>query len=239
LFASAVDYNRGLAVWIFSGAVNTDADYEGFFRSLEQMLAETSQLSVRIGVIVADPGRPVPSPQWRRRLAEASATIPPDTLIVMVSRSVAVRGAVTAIHWLNPPQYQFAVHDTFAHALAFIEEKREKRIPTLQELHARARVALQGLSTDLLPPRRSIPPPPASGEGLPPARRSIRAAPLGEPFVRPSFHPACPRQLALTGLRSLRPTVVRPLTADAQAAHRGQRPAPHPALRRCTFGGCA
>lgn len=190
MFASAVDYNRGLAVWIFSGAVNTDADYEGFVRSLEQMLAETSQLPARIGVIVADPGRPVPSPQWRRRLAEASAKIPPETLIVMVSRSVAVRGAVTAIHWLNPPGYQFAVHDTFAHAVAFIEEKRDKRIPTLQELHARARAALQGLSTDLPPLRRSIPPPPASGEGLPPVRRSIAPPPSGSSSPPRSTAPA-------------------------------------------------
>lgn len=125
----------GNAVWLFSGLVNTDADYAAYVDAVRGTLQRcVGRTDLPASILVVDAGNPVPNAAWRKRIAEASAMAPCRMLFAVVSSSVLVRGAITAVNWIRPPPYEASVHDEVESAVRWIEEKRGKRTTIFRAL---------------------------------------------------------------------------------------------------------
>lgn len=140
MFSSAFDAVSGNALWLFSGSTNTDADYQAYVDSIHQTLQACGpRQDLPAAILLVDAGNPVPNAAWRKRIADASAAVPCPMLFAVVSDSILVRGAITAVNWIRPPPYEIAVHEKLDGAVRWIEEKRGKKTTMFQRLHDEAR----------------------------------------------------------------------------------------------------
>lgn len=126
-------------MWLMHGDHNSDADYEAYIETIQQMHREAAGHRMAAAIMVIDPGNPVPDACWRRRIAEASADIPASALFALVSPSRVVQSVVTAVNWMRPPNYTHSVHTTFAQARSWVEDERGESLPELLTLLAEAR----------------------------------------------------------------------------------------------------
>ena len=140
MFSEASDVRLGLAVWLFSGSRNSDADYEGYVASIARLDAATlaTDLKHPAGVLVVDDGNPIPNSHWRKRIADVSTTMHGRPLFALVSTSTLVRGVATAINWIRPPPYEASALATFDEAVAWIAQ-RHAHATRLYALLAEAR----------------------------------------------------------------------------------------------------
>jgi hypothetical protein len=97
---------------------------------------------------VIDPGSSDPPATWRREIAEAGVEIREGTRIAVVSTSVVVRGAVTAIAWMRKPSYTLTMVATLDEAVALAEQSSPGRgalaRTLMEDLLARARAEAGG-----------------------------------------------------------------------------------------------
>jgi len=116
------DVARAAAVWLFTGASNSDDDFQRYVDSVVQLDRMARGREAPAGILVADPGNPPPDARWRRRIAEASRDIEPNAIFAVVSGSAFVRGVVTAINWIRPPTYHVSTFARFDDAAAWVRE---------------------------------------------------------------------------------------------------------------------
>ena len=138
-----------------------------YVQAIEELRTQGTRFFAPAGILVIDPGNPAPNAAWRRRIADASAALPDTSLFALVTRAVSARGALTAIHWMRPPRYEFTTHETFASAVRWVELKRGAEQPILLRLLVRARAGID------LP--GATPPPPSVHRTTPPSS-SVAAA---------------------------------------------------------------
>jgi hypothetical protein len=140
----AWDLPEALCVWVFSGPVNSDADFERYLASIKRLDESCKGREFPAGILVSDAGNPPPNAAWRRRIAEETRRFTSRPLFALVSTSVIVRGVVTAINWIRPPSYDFASFDTFDAAVAWVESRRGRKVAIASKLLAEARTSLDG-----------------------------------------------------------------------------------------------
>ena len=75
MFRLAFDRVNLIAVGVFSGVDNTDADFQAYIDSFDRLdaIAFTAPQERAAYVLIVDPGNPHPNAMWRKRIADASA----------------------------------------------------------------------------------------------------------------------------------------------------------------------
>lgn len=139
MFTSAFDLAHGAAVWLFTGSHNSDEDFERYLTTIRRMADRVEGRDAPAAIQVVDGGNPPPGAKWRKRIAEETENLGAGALFALVSPSPLVRGVVTAINWFRTPPYEVRTFSQFADAVAWIEERRGRRIPAFQQLLAEAR----------------------------------------------------------------------------------------------------
>ncbi len=126
MFRLAFDRSSVIAVGVFSGRENTDADYQAYIKSFEQLdsIAFHQQKERAVYAVIVDPENPRPSATWRKQVAEASANIRSNPLVSLITRSAAIRSVVTAINWFRPPTYSIKCHESLEASAAWIQAQR-------------------------------------------------------------------------------------------------------------------
>lgn len=135
MFSVSHDDAASLVVHYLSGPTNTDADYAAYCSTIERLNADATGEFLHIGILTIAPENPMPNASWRKRIADASSDIDPNTLFILVSERPAVRGILTAINWVRPPTYQWCVVKTFEGALDVVREHRPEAVARVKELH--------------------------------------------------------------------------------------------------------
>lgn len=127
MFAHEFDLELRAVVFLFSGKHNSDEDYAAYLDAIAELDRRAAGLEV-IAIQVIDPGNAVPSAAWRKRIADSTAHMKSRPYYIMVTTSAIVRGVMTAINWLRPPPYEFAVASTFDEALLLVNRRRDTPI---------------------------------------------------------------------------------------------------------------
>lgn len=152
MFRLAFDRPTVVAVGIFSGSENSDADFQAYvdsFASLDEV-AKQQREARGVYVLVVDPENPQPDARWRKRIAYASADIGSNPLASVVTGSALIRGVVTAINWIRPPPFDIRCHENLEAAAAWVRSKRgDDILGILRRLEREAR----GTGTSVPPPR--------------------------------------------------------------------------------------
>ena len=142
MFTEDLDEEQGLAIWLLSGSVDTDADYEELIAAFERADAAVLAPGIERPAVlqIVDDGNPVPNSFWRRRIAQATAhPHGRDAMFALVTSSLLVRGVVSAINWLRPPRYHIGLHASVDDAVAWVERARPGCAARLRSLYAEAR----------------------------------------------------------------------------------------------------
>lgn len=139
MLASRMDGERGLAVCLFAGRTNTDADYEAYLAIIRDYDRKGQFLQRPVFIQVVDPGNPPPGSAWRKRIAEAGAQVRSNPLYCIVSESPIVRGAVWVIRKIVRQPYEVHIEKHFADAVAWAEAERGEPLPELPMLLAACR----------------------------------------------------------------------------------------------------
>jgi hypothetical protein len=125
----AHDLEAGAALWLFAGPRNDDVDFQLYLDTIVALDAKRAGLD-EAGMVVAEPGNPPPSSMWRKRIADATATLrAKKAAFALVSASPIVRGVVTAINWLRPPPYAAGTFAKFGDASAWLEKELARPLP--------------------------------------------------------------------------------------------------------------
>jgi hypothetical protein len=121
----------------------TDHDYERIVESTTRLFADTPANGLACFVLIIDPQQPPPSALWRKRIAQSRVTRKPFRFAIITS-SLAERGTLTAIQWLQQPtpEQKVASLATFPEAVAWLEAEGGPR-PILHTLYARVREQVQ------------------------------------------------------------------------------------------------
>jgi hypothetical protein len=125
MFSFAVDRAHGNCIWLFSGETNSDDDFARYIETFALVDSVALQHELPAGILVVDRENPMPNALWRKRIAEASGSLKSRPLLAFASESPLVRGVLTAINWLRPPPFEFAVTSTFDDAVHWVEQKRQ------------------------------------------------------------------------------------------------------------------
>ncbi len=128
MFAHAFDPDKALGVFLFSGATNSEADFEAYLAAVVALDERAMHLDRPVLVQVVDPENAIPDAKWRRRIAEATTTIRSKPFYVMVTESTAARGVLTALNWLRPPPFEFEVVSTIERAARMVEQKTGREL---------------------------------------------------------------------------------------------------------------
>lgn len=140
MYGSRIDPQRGLLVGLFSGSNNDDEDYRRYVTSILDADRQTRPETAKLAVLMVDRANPPPNAQWRRRIAEATASIRTEgALFVLCAESPVIRGVLTAINWIRPPKYEVRIVGTLDALLVVVRE----RGPSMAEHVERALGALR------------------------------------------------------------------------------------------------
>jgi hypothetical protein len=139
MFTSAFDPAHGAVLWLFSGGENTDEDFERYLESVRRLAQRVEGRDAPAAIQIVDGDNPPPSAKWRKRIAEETADMGEGALFALVSPSPLVRGVVTAINWFRQPSYEVRTFSSFGDAVAWIEQRRGRRISAFETLLAEAR----------------------------------------------------------------------------------------------------
>jgi hypothetical protein len=147
MFRLAVDRSALVALGIFSGPQNSDADFQSYIDSFEGLDAVAARVRGPRGcfVLIVDPENPRPNALWRRRIADASSHLRSRPLVSVVTRSPLIRGVAIAINWLRPLPIELQSHESLALAAAWIASHRTDDIHgILTRLEREARAGMAG-----------------------------------------------------------------------------------------------
>jgi hypothetical protein len=125
VYRSVLDRDAALLIGRFSGASNTDDDFERYLASIREADQGGMLKPGGIAVLLVDRGNPRPSAPWRKRIADETAHIrAPQALFVLCTSDALIRGVVVAINWLRPPGYEARVVATPPDVIALIRARR-------------------------------------------------------------------------------------------------------------------
>ncbi len=126
MFRLSFDRQNLIAVGVFSGGENTDADFQAYIDSFAQLdtIAFTNRHERAVYALIVDPDNPRPDAMWRKRIADGSANIRSNPLVSLITKSAAIRSVVTAVNWFRPPTYSIKCHDSIEAAAAWIGAQR-------------------------------------------------------------------------------------------------------------------
>ncbi len=153
MYTRAYDPSLGLLFGLWSGATNTDDDFDRAAADVAMLDREgEARPDGVVHIAESDPDNPVPSSSQRKRLADAAEGVTHSKVyyFCMVTRSAAVRGVITLLGWFAPrrgPQLN-GCRATFEEALAWVEKYRPGLSDRLRELRleARATAAYGGIA---------------------------------------------------------------------------------------------
>ena len=145
MFTVSEDRSAALVVHYFSDATNSDADYEAYCKSIAQLNTEAPFDLLRLGILAFDSSNPMPNAMWRKRIAEASANIHPNTMFILVSERQVVRGIMTAMNWVRPPTFQWSIVENLDKALDEVAGLRPDAVSSLRRLHEDCRRQAQSI----------------------------------------------------------------------------------------------
>jgi hypothetical protein len=101
-----------------------------------------------LSIVEIEPGAPRPDPNIRRRMGEHKQRLrAPRRLMSVVTESVLIRGAATALKWISPPPpgEENVIFSTFDEAAEWAERQRGAALP-LRELRAEVKARLRARS---------------------------------------------------------------------------------------------
>lgn len=152
------DFNEARAILVCRIARGGD-EANDFGPHIERLLSAaraTEGAAVRLALlIIIDPGHPLPSSVWRRKVAEATGNPAFRPYFAVLTDNPLVKGMLTALSWLRPQRFEAHVTGDEARALSWLESKRGEPLPELRLMFERI------MKKD--PDRRSTPPQAAAG----------------------------------------------------------------------------
>lgn len=120
MFSASIDQERAIAVWLMSGASNTEEDYARYVESLLHVQRFMARRERGFGMMVVDADNPPPNAIWRKRIADASTQFPAGCYYVLVSESVIIRGVMTALNWIRPLAITMTTKATVEEGIAWL-----------------------------------------------------------------------------------------------------------------------
>lgn len=144
MFVQATDEIGGMVVWLFTGRINSDEDFQAYCDSI-QRLSSIDVDTLRFAVLIVDAGNPIPGARWRKEIAEVSRDVGANTVFILVGSPI-VRGVATAINWIRRPIYTLRTAATFTDAVLVAEELAGKPLPALRRLHEQVRVRVRDVA---------------------------------------------------------------------------------------------
>ncbi|MCA9614564.1 MAG: hypothetical protein H6721_03415 [Sandaracinus sp.] len=132
MFAIELDEARGFAaLWL--GPPPTSGDWEAYLNEIKRLNAVVRR-DLRPVVVQFLSGFQVPDALVRKKLGEVRGGIRPDVINAVVTDSLRVRAAQTAIDWWHKPHYDSSTHGTLDEALARVESSLGRPAPELRGL---------------------------------------------------------------------------------------------------------
>ncbi len=152
------EFNQARAVLVCRIARGGDEDND-FGPHIERLVSAaeaTHGREPRLALLILiDPGHPLPNSVWRRRVAEATSNAHFKPSFAVVTDNPLARGMLTALSWLRPQRFEAHVGPSEERAVAWLEAKRQERLPELKLMLERV--------MRKEPNRRSTPPLAAAG----------------------------------------------------------------------------
>ncbi len=137
MYFHAHDLRSGLLVAIAAGDQST-ADHVATMDALAKLDRACKSLrGPLVTLLTIEPSASLPTPKMRQDYAEQQARmLAPRHLFLLITASRAVRGVMTAVNWLRPPDPSFRTDAfaTFDEAAVFAEKERGEPLPQLHTL---------------------------------------------------------------------------------------------------------
>lgn len=129
------DQHECVALWDLRGTAMSDAEWTQHFRDMSTIATWTAQRGARPAVMLLVPDRWVsPSAEQRATLAQASGAATYDPFLAIVTNNPIARGVLRVLNWLTEhPHYEAEVFSDVQTALAWLEDKRNAKLPTLRK----------------------------------------------------------------------------------------------------------
>ena len=125
MYGSRIDPAHGLLVGLFSGSSNDEGDFERYVQSILDADRQTRPETASVAVLIVDRENPPPDARWRKRIADATASIRTEgALFLLCAESPVIRGVMTAINWIRPPKYEVRILATPEAVFATVGERR-------------------------------------------------------------------------------------------------------------------
>lgn len=120
---------------------NEDEDYAILLDSIERNRSCGKPGDPFKIILVIDADVPIPNATWRRHFAKARTKSFFPFLFVTVTPSHLLRGVLTMINWVSPPAETSATSaaETFEEAVAWLEQKTGKKVPSAKRLYEEAK----------------------------------------------------------------------------------------------------
>lgn len=144
MFTYAFDDKICIAIFLFTGPDNDDADFVRYLAAVDELDARAMGRPEAAVVTVVERGNPPPNAKWRKKIGERSRLLKSKPIAVLVSESPVIRGVMTVLNWIAPQRFEESVvTSTFDEAIDWIEARRGPRRSVLnlllREAHATAR----------------------------------------------------------------------------------------------------
>jgi hypothetical protein len=135
MYQYRIDVEHGLLVGLFSGATNSEDDYQRYVDSILEASEKKLTVSGGIAMLVVERGNPIPNAAWRKRIADASGDLgTKDVLFILCSGDPLMRGVATAINWIRPPKYELKVVASLPDLVEVVRQRRPSAAPRVDEI---------------------------------------------------------------------------------------------------------
>ena len=135
MWTEVFDDDAPAVVWLFSGATNVDADFDGWLSSMARLDRATAGRAA-VGLLVIDDGNPPPGAAHRERLTATARAIRGGAPLAVVTSSSIARGVVAALNVTGVVGFALKGFATIDEAIAWLVLRR----PTQHGAHLRALV---------------------------------------------------------------------------------------------------
>jgi hypothetical protein len=139
MFSLTFDRAFGIGIGLFSGATNTDDDFQRYCDTVRLLDDLAKTVSVPAFILVLDRENPQPNAKWRKKMTEARERLRSKPVVAFVCDSPILRGAIKAAEWISPRPFPFVVAEDFENAVRWIEGYRPGTKGLLMRLHAELR----------------------------------------------------------------------------------------------------
>jgi len=143
MYSYAFDKSVALMVGVLRAKpyFNEDEDYAILLDSIDRNRHSGKPGEPFKFILVIDAEVPIPNATWRRHFAKSRTKSIFPFLFVTVTPSHLLRGVLTMINWVSPPGGGSATSaaETFEEAVAWMEQKSGKKLPSAKKLFDEAR----------------------------------------------------------------------------------------------------